>query len=305
MNRTSIRWASSTQLSFAQASYVIASGEHVIDPKIDAILKTPVQRVSDRLLEESINVAGFWIAFHAGVLRDKDLNSATLKATRDAGGSELLSKRIVEETNGILVEAHREFEAEQPDLGTQIELRVRPLRDRWETCGFGLLRLFEKRFWGDRIPPEDWWVEQLPLVMIQPYRGGDGGVDSFAPKVWMEAMLTDVHSEVPEVLRLAWWINQIALDRTFMQLTTDTSLHQVYRLATLPLLLEVAREVDLVRSPDLPVELAMKLWRVGMPREASILFEWWHEEGLQKLPLSLGVQSLQERLASLRSSDHG
>lgn len=298
MNRTTLQWISNTPLSFAQSLYVIASGEPSIDPGIAGLLESAVQKVNQRLLTEAVDVAGFWSAFREEMVRENSAKVATCNALKTAGCSEMLVDTFGRPVIGMIGDAETDFSANLPRLDEQIDLRCRPLRDRWDTCGFGLLRIFEKRFWGAGMPPQDWWVERLPVVMIQPCRGGDGGMDTIYPKVWMEAMLTDVDPEVPEVLRLAWWICRLAVDRTLSKVTSDPSLHYAYRLSTLPLLLESAREVDLVRSSQIPIKQAMTLWRVGEQGDDDVLSRWWNEEGQEESPWPKKVKALQFNLAS-------
>ena len=46
--------------------------------------------------------------------------------------------------SGLLTDARHDLN-EYPRLSEQIDLRSCPLRDRWETCGYGLVRRIERR----------------------------------------------------------------------------------------------------------------------------------------------------------------
>jgi len=297
VGRASFRWISDVRLSFAQSLYVNAIDEKSVDPKATDVLLPAVQFVHDRLATDQTNPNRFWHEFRVLVSKQSSVFQSVQQSLKIAECQDPRIDEAAETISQKLEEAKSDYAATFPDLSEQIDLRCRPLRDRWDTCGFGLLRLFEKKFWGGESANQEFWVDDLPLVMIQPARGGDGGFDAISPCVWMEAMLTDVDQQVPEILRLAWLVSCLSADRVMTQRNADREACVVCQLASLALMLDLGTEFDLIRSAELPVVRAMEMWRIGQPSHASILADWYRHEYSQENSLPSQIHTLQNRLS--------
>ena len=150
-----------------------------------------------------------------------------------------------------------------PELQKQLQQRVRPLRDAWESRGPGMLRRIEV-------------TNQRPVTvtLLQPFVGGYGLV--VGDQCFMEAMLVNGLDQLPEVIRLVW-------------LVTTASRPDVHPLAQIPTAIEAAAAVDLAIDDSDTIELALQHWtnrpRDEMPLDlATALWQWWHNEPTQPPP---------------------
>jgi hypothetical protein len=186
-----------------------------------------------------------------------------------------------------------EFQRRFPKLGEQLELRGRPLRERWDTVGAGLLVDVQRQLWGD-CPPDRWWPSKTEGLLVQPMRGGDGGCEPTASRFWIEAMLTDVDPQVPEVLRVAWLISCLAIDHHLAD--ADPLLKHAWSLAAVPLVLTAGRQLEVIRGDELPAGSAAQLWQLGDATVADKVDSWWHKNRSSPSPLPVAVKELEQLL---------
>ncbi len=289
--RANIRWFAHPEFSAALAAYFVATGAPCTDAKLEAMLIGPLADINSRLMSASIDVGGFWRHYVAGRFGDLDIGEATAPALSLAGCNEMQLDQTAKIVKNRLGDARAAFMGRFPKLGEQLELRGRPLRERWDTYGEGLLREVEKQIWNNS-PPADWWPTRTHGWLLQPMLGGAGDHDGSAERFWMEAMLTDVDPGVPEVLRVAWLVTQIAIDNHTRQRSGDTALRMPWRYASVPLVLSAAAEVELVRGDRLPIEKAMELWRFGDPATAAKVAAWWGDYKKSPAPLPIALRKL-------------
>ena len=292
MSRASFLWNTDVDLGLSQLLYVVASGEKSVDPAGEDLLAKPVRRISECLLNATVDIGQFWRQLREYTLKSGNLLTSPEPALVHAGCPELLLEGVQRRISGFLSDARYDFNEIHPRLSEQIDLRSRPLRERWETCGYGLVRMIERRFWGANGSAESWGTGQIQLTMIQPARGGDGGAELSAKKVWMEAVLTDVDLHLPEVLRLTWLVTSLLMERSLASLDLSEDSREAYRLALLILVLNVAIEFDLIRGTLPPVSHAMKIWRVGHQDKSGALANWWDECGIGEANLVTNIPHL-------------
>ena len=290
-----IQWVPHPELSAAHAAYVVATGARCIDDKAEQVLVQPVTELNNRLLASSIDVGQFWRQYLLEIMADAGMQQACETALLSAGGSELQ----VEQTSAAIVrrlaDARIAFLGRYPKLAEQLDLRARPLRERWETYGPGLLREIGKQVWGDS-PPDDWWSPQVTALTVQPIRGGDGGCDASQSRFWFEAMLTDVDPHVPEILRIVWLVTRIAIESHVRHSSDDLRLMMPWSLASVPLVLSSALTLELIHGDSLPISQAMELWKFGDGRTAETVSVWWDEQRQQSGPLPAKLRELKDRL---------
>ncbi len=216
--KTRIQWVSHPELSAAHAAYLVATRARFNDQKTEQSLIQPVTEVNNRLFASAVDVSQFWQQYLLQILSDVPMEQACGVALLSAGANEMQVDQTTKAIVNRLGDARLAFNQRYPKLAEQLDLRARPLRERWETYGPGLLHQVGKKIWGE-APPADWWMPNVTALMVQPMRGGDGGCDAGACRLWLEAMLTDVDPRVPEVLRVAWLVTTMAID----QYTRETS----------------------------------------------------------------------------------
>ncbi|TWU63086.1 hypothetical protein [Crateriforma conspicua] len=284
---TQVRWSTHGRLSMLHAAHVVAGGAGCVDAATEKAMAAPVTQINARLVSESLDVYRFWDAVirTAAVRKDGPVQrKAAIKdyeqALLDAGGSELQSEQTASAIADLFSSAGSAFDRRFPKLNQQLELRGRPLREAWESYGPGLLNQISKKIWQGQ-PPDDWWPAKVNGYWVQPMRGGDGGV---APdgRFWIEAMLTDAHRELPEVLRIAYLVTLIAVDEHIRQRSGEQWFTLPWPEAVVVVVLDAAAELDLVDDPESRIHLAVRHWLHRDLWLGEILKEWssqWHSTG--------------------------
>lgn len=293
--QVTVRWRAHTELSAAHAAYVVATGAPCNDSKTEQLLVEPVTELNNRLLSGSVDIGRFWHHYLLEVMNDRETSAACTIALLASGCSEMQVEQTSRGIASRLGEARQAFLHRFPKLAEQLELRARPLKDRWDTVGQGLLREIGRQVWADS-PPTDWWSPRVTALTVQPVRGGDGGFDASQSKFWIEAMLTDVDPTVPEVLRVAWLNTQIAIESYTRDRSADLSLAAPWSLVSVPLVLTAAQSLELVPAGDLPIRRAMEVWQFGDGATADVLSEWWSGHLQSPSPLPAALKVLDERL---------
>ena len=306
-NQTKLAWKPATVLSSIHAARLVAVSAEVTDQKLEQAIVPFATEVNNRLLSASIDASSFWSELVCDVVRESDLTAATQNALVASGCSELQLDQAAPGIARQLEECRLALNSQFPRLDEQLQLRSRPLRDRWESVGPGLLRLIMKEIWSDS-PPKRWSPTRMDVLLVKPMRGGDGGFDAESRSIWIEAMLTDVSVRVPEVLRLAWLVTQCNIDHHLQEMKEDaiqdehSDLKPAWSLATVPLVLKCASELDLVAAPDLPISESLELWRFISGDTASeiavseIVVDWWKSVEEQPMPLPLKLKELDQAL---------
>ena len=293
--KTRIQWVSHPKLSAAHAAYLVATRAQCNDQKTEQSLIQPVTEVNNRLFASAIDVSQFWQQYLLQILSDVPMEQACGVALLSAGANEMQVDQIAKAIVNRLADARLAFNHRYPKLAEQLDLRARPLRERWETYGPGLLNHVGKQIWGDS-PPEEWWIPNVTALMVQPIRGGDGGCDASSARLWLEAMLTDVDQRVPEALRVAWLVTTMAIDNYARKTSRDLRLMRPWSLVSVPLVLSAGRELELVRGDELPIGEAMKLWHFGDDQVAETVSQWWKGQADSTAPMPARLKRLNELL---------
>ena len=293
--RTTIEWVPHPELSAAHAAYVVATRTPCNDKKIEQMLVQPVTEVNNRLFASAVDVSQFWQHYLLQIMSDVSMEKACGFALLSAGENEMQVDQTTKAIVNRLGDARLAFLNRFPKLSEQLELRARPLKERWETFGPGLLNQVGKQIWRDN-PPDEWWMNHVTAAMVQPMRGGDGGCDAASSRIWLEAMLTDVEPGVPEVLRVAWLVTSMAIDSYARETSNDLRLMLPWSLVSVPLVLSAGRELELVRGEQLPVSEAMQLWHFGDAEIAETVSHWWMNQTDSTAPMPARLKQLDEML---------
>ncbi|MEL6110758.1 MAG: hypothetical protein AAFU85_32535 [Planctomycetota bacterium] len=298
------------ELSAIHASIVVATGGVCTDPKTEAALVKPATDINTRLVSASVNVGVFWNSLFREVMAGQSGREACPGALAAADCNPLLLDPTAAAVTSRLDECRLSFQRRFPKLRDQLKLRAGPLTDRWQSFGPGLLIQIADRIW-QASPPTGWWPTQVPALLVQPMRGGDGGYDG-SSRVWIEAMLTDAHPGVGEVFRLAYWVARIAIDQHLgaTQAPSDpddmgssgSTSALPWDLGCVPIVLDAAVKLDLIGRPHLPVADAVQLWRLGDAPAAEAVASWWTQWADSEAPIPVALKALANQLEPLRES---
>ncbi len=300
--KVKIRWQADPQLSGLQAAYIVATGAACADHKTEVALLQPITEINSRLVSASLDIGKFWQQLLAEYVFDSSQSKACEIALTIAGCSELQLEQTARVVENRLSECRIAFQKRFPKLEQQLDLRGRPIRDQWETFGPGLLSQIAKMIWIES-PPADWWPARVDGLLVQPMRGGDGGFDGEASKFWIEALLTDADPAVPEVLRVAWLLTQLAVQTHTRERSSEIAESLPWEIASVPLVLRAGRELEIIKTDTLPIATAMQLWNLGSDREVKIVQQWWRERQSSSAAMPVDLKRLQGMLQPARTQD--
>lgn len=143
------------------------------------------------------------------------------------------------------------------DDSSEMQLRLRPLRDHWEARGPGMLRYAQKLLPWTEVP------ERVDVRLVDPKNGGGGCVVNGA--IEFEAVLANRIPQLPEVVRLAWLV-----------LCQATKASDVHAIALIPPTLAAAEYVELARCDEVTLDLAIAEWlATSTSLTGSKLSNWW------------------------------
>ena len=290
-----IRWSASTKLSEIHAARTVAMGRTLTDRKMEQALALPATEINQRLLSASVDVNAFWQRLFDETALDGENAQACEIALVAAGCSELQSEQTSQAIRNRLGECRIAFHRLYPKLAQQLALRSRPLCQRWEMIGPGMLAGVTKRIWGG-VAPHDWWPPRVEGLLVQPIRGGDGGYDPHATQFWMEAMLTDADPTVPEVLRVAWLVTRLVTEIHTREKSSAESVSLPWGIGSVPFVLSTAVELDLIAESSLPIARAVEIWHLGDAGVGRTTEAWWDQWHESKTPLPVALADLRQRL---------
>ncbi len=294
-NRTSVTWRVASDLSAAHAAHVVATDGPCIDVKLEALLVDDVTQINTRLVSESIDVSRFWSHYLHQIAAQRTIEFACTDALASASENQWNLDQTSKAISRRLINARDVFARKFPRVEDQLELRGQPLRARWDTFGIGLLQQVDQLIWQGGSS-KNWWPPRVEGLLVQPVSGGAGSHDCDGKRFWMEAVLTDIDPTVSEVLRIAFLITSIAIDGYTKSVTENTRIQNLWSFASVPIVLEAAAELEMIRSERLPVAEAMRLWDLGTTEIAERVSVWWPLNSPSKEPLAMTIPRLAEKL---------
>lgn len=175
--------------------------------------------------------------------------------------------------SGLLGACERTYAACQPKLLEELRLRTGPLRELWEARGPGLLAGVGRRTDRSQI------VESATVALVPPLSGSGGG-EAYASTnvVRFEAVLANPNGRLPETVRLAWLLSQLAADQLGEIPFEKSWGAALVGAAMLPAVLEAAADLELV-APDDPtlIAAAVEAWDIELlkpPGRLAALDDW-------------------------------
>jgi hypothetical protein len=161
----------------------------------------------------------------------------------------------------------------QPDLVSELESRVRPLREHWEARGPGILAEMRRLTDPVALP------EAADVVLVAPHIGGYGAAHPRQNRVLLEAVLYHPLPQLPETLRLAWLLGQLNSDLPAIAdaLPAGRGFSAV-KLAMIAPVLAAAEVVELGRCDEATIAVALGSWQPELKDTAlpAKLWAWWN-----------------------------
>ncbi|QEG39470.1 hypothetical protein [Roseimaritima ulvae] len=289
---TNIKWTFSAPGSILYAAGVVAQNQAVSDAAIDELLIQPVSDINSQLGMADLDLGQFWSSLVASGFENGDDVQRCEAALLDADCSPLSADTLARNIAGKLTDIRLAFNERFPKLAEQLPLRGGPLKTSWEERGPGLLVQITNRTHPGLLP------KRASIQLVQPIRGGGGDIDPRRLTLWVEAMLTNVDTNVPEVLRVAWLLARLGMAHGSGNRMVDPDhLPAIAAVALVPIVLSAGQELDLVPPGPLPIEAALKLWQQAPnPSTTAVLNDWWQQWTTAEMPFPVALKALDRML---------
>ena len=267
-----LRWKASFSASCLHAAACMSEGLPVADKTIAAILLPPTEALAAELDACSFaaeTTLPLLTALAADYENNRQLIEMAVQRTRGAGA---VCDANIARLAGSIADLEAAWLREQPNLVEELAVRGRPLREQWEARGPGLLRAITK------LTVENFIAPSAEVVLVSPLVGGHGRAYLPSNRVTFEAVLTNPHPELPEILRLGWLLSQLNLEvPALSEPISQLQLPWLANLATLPLLFAAAESVELATLDETTLARAIECWYLSpLPEETPAkLLDWW------------------------------
>ena len=250
----------------------MARGIPLADERLAEAIAAPAKDLARAIASETMSAARCWrwlFALSTSAASSRELALLTLTKMVGRQRAELLQPRMAAAITSLETAVRNAF----ANLASELELRIGPLRQQWEARGPGLLHQVALR------TDESLITREANVLVVQPATGGGGEAHHSANAVRIEGVLANPHEQLPEVVRLAWLLAQLELDRpAYSDRIHADRLPHIAAFAMLVPVLEAAQEVELVRySPEL-LNHAIAAWRLPVPPDVdgpALVLQWW------------------------------
>jgi len=291
-----LRWLASVSASAFHAAEALVRGESLVDEHLRQELAAPVESLVDEVDRAglpAVDMVPLLAALSSGIENNRELVEVAIMKLRGRGES---TGEVTGRIAGRVADLEAAFQRTLPNAADQLALRGEPLRQQWEARGPGMLMHF------GRITDPSLVAKRADVTLVYPVLGGDGTAHLPLNTVRIEALLANPHPELPETLRLGWLLSQLQTDLPIHgEQIPRARLPHVAKVATLPAILDSANYVDLIPSDPALLPLALSIWRVVSPDEASavadIVSAWWQTyQETPNLPVRVALGSLDRML---------
>lgn len=291
---TNLRWKAPLLTTCLHLADGLVRGLPPVDPRLAEAAAEPAARLRASIEACGVPPGRMWrqLAGLSG-LNDSPRQVAETALVKTIGRVDRLDA-AVSYLAGTLADLLAAVRTNLPNLSEELALRQRPLREQWEARGPGLL------FQIGALTEQELMPEQADVLLVYPAFGGAGTAHLSQNSVRIEAVLANPHAELPEIVRLAWLASQLQLDLPIHGENVQADrLPHVARLAMLPVALEAAETVELVRrSPQLAGH-ALRAWHLAVPPGLDIVglvTDWWETYKLDRPPFRVALQALDQMI---------
>jgi hypothetical protein len=279
-----IRWKASFSASCLHAAACLEEGLPIADAQLASLLEPPARALLAELAASGLQSAlPLWVALAADYENNRQLVERAVTRQQGAVSAETLTRLA-----GCVADLEAAWLGEWPALAEELAVRERPLREQFEARGPGLLRAVE------RLTAETLIVEQAEVVLVCPVVGGHGRAHPKNNRVTFEAMLTHSDPALPEVLRLGWLLAQLNLDLPALGEAPPL----LGSLATIPLVLAAAEQVELAALDEMTLARALRCWHLPpwSDQTPEKLLTWWQTYANSQTRWPVAVRALEQML---------
>jgi hypothetical protein len=208
-----------------------------------------------------------------------------------AGCPELTADSVATAIQRRLTDIRRLVLEVYPRLAEQLDLRSRPLKEQWEARGQGLMRSI------GRLSHPDLIIKRAKLILVHPVVGGACGVIPEGAWGWMEAVITNVIPGIPETVRIGWLLATLGIGHyRSNRLVQFDRLPELAAIASVPIVLQAAAEMELVEDPEKLIARAIAAWEI--PVAPELVLRWWDQQRDGAVPFAVGIKALDRMMES-------
>lgn len=284
-------WQADVSTSALHAAEAVARGQTLADAALADAIGPAAAALAAEIRVAGLPEARAWrnlTALAGQFPNNRLLAERTLVKTQ--GGTP--SAQMIADLAGRIEDVEAAVNRLQPRLREDLALRERPIREQWEARGPGLLHQFA------RLTEPKLLVETATVILVHPALGGGGEAHLAQNAVRFEALLANPQPQLPEFVRLGWYLAQLNCDLpdNAEKIPADR-LPQAVRLAMLPPLLAAANELE--AAPEDALELALATWRIESPPGVelpTLLRQWWSVYQDGRPPFAVALTALDRML---------
>lgn len=313
-----LKWTPCVSASAIHATHCLAQGMALSDPDLENGLRHSAERLKEMAVRS--DPQRFWTALLAGsasIAQNRPLAEFVFREAVipfERADSEF-SETSIAELSGVITEVEAAFLSHFPKIEQQLPLRAGPLRDLWTGFGSGLAAHVK------RLTQAQIVFGAAESVLVQPVCNGGGWPLMGRNAMVMEAVLANPEPELPEVLRVAWLLCQVAWDagqraaqrekaqqerahpENSDQVESQSSRQpfrfpsEVERLAFIAVVLAAGQVVELCKMQEETVALALKHWLKPArfhPDTAVMMVGWWETYLQTKAEWRIAIQALEK-----------
>jgi len=287
-----LTWRPNPLVSCLHAAEAVSRNLPLADPRLAAVMEGPAQRLAADIRAAHLPEHRFWrqlIGLAGNNSNRRQLVEAAVIRTSGRGPR---FEQIVTNLVAAVMEVDSAQRIALPNLAHELPLRERPLREQWEARGPGLL------YHVAQLTEEDLLLDRCDVLLIHPALGGGGEAHLASNSVRLEAVLANPVAELPEIVRLAWFIAQLKLDLPlYSEAIHADRLPHLAGFAMLPAVLAAAEAVELARFMPQTMRQAVIAWRLFEPLGldgAALASEWWETYQETRPPFRIALAALDQ-----------
>ena len=289
---TTLHWVASLTATAIYAAEAVSRGLPVVDSPLDHGFLDGVRELRSWIGRRKEPAALIWN--HLGGLAGRLDDPYALASEVTVQLQEEVPAGVSAELGETIATLKQATRNACPDLLSELAVRVRPLREQWEARGPGLMR-HASELVGISLSPDTIRVE-----LVMPLLGGGGRAYLGYGCCCLEAVLVDRDGDLPEPVRLAWLIAQLALDQVDLHGSVSPGRYPlVCQLALIPPILEAAGAVEWLNFEPELIRRALAAWHVPtLPDRPAHewLVHWWQRVRHEQLAWPDALTSLDEWL---------
>ena len=275
-----LTWKQSVDLSAYHLAWCFAYLPDRVPPSAQQDLERCCHELSHLVANLGVADVAFWDAlFTLSPECPSNTQLSERIVRRLVGGANTSSQ--ASELAGQFSNLKAAFGSFRPNAEEELRLRAQPLQQLWQAYGPGLLAQLRNLVAPDII------VSRAEIILVQPAAGGFGHAHLSTNRIHFEAVLTNPNEEIPEVLRLAWLLSQLDLERpVYSELINRHRLGRVAGLALVPAVLEASGNLGISTLSESHLEQAIEAWLSPFktPKSkaapapnllAPVIMSWW------------------------------